>query len=150
MSDAAIAIPNLLHRYAELLDAGDFGGVARMFDHGHMVVEGQEIKGADALEAMMRSYIQVYADGTPKTRHVVSNAIIDLDADRRAASCRSLWTLFQATPDLPLQVIGGGRYHDRFAVIDGAWHFARRDYAQVDFWGEAGAHLLRSADKWEA
>lgn len=150
MKDAAIAIPNLLHRYAELLDAGDFGAVARLFDRGHMVVEGQEIRGAEALEAMMRSYVRVYADGTPKTRHVVSNAIVDVDADGRGASCRSFWTLFQATLDLPLQVIGGGRCHDRFALIDGAWHFSRRDYAQVDFWGEAGAHLLQSADKWEA
>jgi 3-phenylpropionate/cinnamic acid dioxygenase small subunit len=148
--DPAIAIPNLLHLYAERLDAGDFTAVARMFDKGCVVVEGEEIKGADAIEAMCRSYIRVHPDGTPRTRHIVSNLILDIEDAGRSAKARSLWTLLQATEALPLQVIGGGRYHDRFALADGEWHFTRREYAGVDFWGEASGHLLRSADKWEA
>lgn len=149
MTSPAIDIPNLLHLYAEHLDAGRFHEVARMFDHGCVVVYGEEIRGTQAVEKMCRSFIRVFSDGTPKTRHVVSNAIIEMDEDGLGASCRSLWTLLQATDALPLQVIGGGRYHDRFAVIEGTWRFTRRKYAGVDFWGDASAHLLCPAEKWE-
>ncbi|HEX2795322.1 MAG TPA: nuclear transport factor 2 family protein [Croceicoccus sp.] len=149
MPNAAIEISNLLYTYAEHLDAGRFREVARMFDHGCMVVYGEEIHGIDALEQMVSCFIRVYDDGTPKTRHVTTNPIIDVATDERTASCRSLWTLLQCTPDLPLQLIGGGRYHDRFAVIDGKWEFTRREYAGVDFWGDASQHLLVPAEKWE-
>ncbi len=149
MANAAIDIPNLLYLYAEYLDAGRFSNVAHMFDHGCMVVYGEEIRGAEALEKMVSGFIRIYEDGTPKTRHLTTNATIEMDDDEKGASARSLWTLFQATDTLPLQAIGGGRYHDRFALIDGKWHFTRREYAGVDFWGDASQHLLVAAEKWE-
>lgn len=47
----------------------------------------------------------------------------------------------QATDDLPLQIIASGRYHDRFARIDGEWCFVARDYRQLDFIGDLSRHL---------
>src|SRR5687767_2026459 len=110
MPDAAIDIPNLHFLYAEHLDAGRFQEVARMFDHGCVVVYGEEIRGAEAIAAMIGSFIRIYGDGTPKTRHLTSNIVVELADDGLTASNRSLWTLFQATDTLPPQVIGGGRY----------------------------------------
>ena len=46
----------------------------------------------------------------------------------------------QATPDLPLQPIVTGRYHDRFARTDGAWHFVER-HMLLEHVGNVGQHL---------
>jgi hypothetical protein len=50
--------------------------------------------------------------------------------------------VFQATPDLPLQAICAGRYHDAFVRTDGAWHFSQRDYSLLDLIGDVSQHLL--------
>lgn len=141
MANAAIDIPNLLYRYAELFDAGQFAAAAHLFDHGCVVADGREIRGAGRIAAMWNDIVHLYGDGTPRTRHLVSNPLIELDENGETATCRSQWTVLQATDALPLQVIGSGRYHDEFALADGAWRFARREYAGVDFWGDNSAHL---------
>ena len=45
LTDPAIAIPNLLYTYADLMDAGDFTGAAGMFRHGCLISQGQRIEG---------------------------------------------------------------------------------------------------------
>lgn len=141
VSDPAIAIPNLLYRYAELFDAGELQQASHLFDRGGVVVAGHLIEGADNIAAMWRSFVFIYEDGTPKTRHLISNPIIELSDDGQCANCRSQWTVLQALDDLPLQVIGSGRYQDEFALVDGEWAFTKRDYSKVDFWGDAKGHL---------
>ncbi|MNG30044.1 hypothetical protein D3C84_1155770 [compost metagenome] len=48
--------------------------------------------------------------------------------------------MFQATEQLPLQVIASGRYLDRFARIDGEWCFTAREY-RLDLVGDMSRHL---------
>lgn len=143
MTDAAIAIPNLLYIYAELIDAADFAGAARLFRHGSVIASGQRIAGEDAIAALWRSWMRLY-NGTPRTRHIMTNPIILLGDDGQSAICRSQWTVLQATDGFPLQVVATGRYHDRLQRIDGQWCFVERDYAQVDLTGDLAAHLLQS------
>ncbi len=143
MTDASIAIPNLLHIYAELIDAADFVGAARLFRHGAVVTGGRRIEGEEAIVAMWRSWMRLY-DGKPRTRHIMTNPIILLSDDGQSATCRSQWTVLQATEGYPLQAVATGRYHDRFRRIDGQWCFVERDYAQVDLTGDLSAHLLQS------
>lgn len=144
MTDAAIAIPNLLYLYAELIDAADFAAAARLFRHGGVVAGGQRIEGEDAIAAMWRGWMRVHADGTPRTRHLITNPIIQLADDGESAACRSQWTVLQAAEGFPLQAVATGRYHDRFRRIDGIWCFVERDYAQVDLTGDLSAHLLKT------
>ena len=141
MSNPAIDIPNLLYRYAELFDAGEFDAVAALFDHAHLVIAGHKITGREAITGMWREFVITYDCGTPRTRHLVTNPHIDLSEDGTSAACRSQWTVLQQTDGFPLQVIGSGRYSDEFVLADGAWRFASRDYSQVDFWGDASKHL---------
>lgn len=138
----AIAIPNLLYRYADLIDAGDFAGAARLFRHGSVLAGGNRIEGEDAIAAMWRNFVKLH-DGTPRTRHLVTNPIIDLSADGQSATCRSQWTVLQAAEGLTLQPIATGRYHDRFARIDGEWVFTERSYARVDLLGDTSRHVLQ-------
>ncbi|MBV8063183.1 MAG: nuclear transport factor 2 family protein [Nevskia sp.] len=142
MSDSAVQIVNLLYRYAELLDGGDLAGTAALFRHARIrMAGGPDIDGSGLL-AVWRQYVKIHADGTPCTKHLVSNPILDIDEAAGHARCRSYYTVLQAAPGLPLQVIAAGRYHDEFERIDGRWRFAARDYSMLDLKGNLAEHLL--------
>ena len=142
MPDPAIAIPNLLYRYAMHFDDGDMLAAARLFDHGSVVVGGKRIAGAEPIVAMWRQWVRLY-DGRPRTRHLINNPIIELAADGASAVCLSQWTVLQATADYALQPVASGRYRDRLALIDGAWCFTERVYLLAELVGDTRAHLLR-------
>lgn len=143
MNDAAIAIPNLLYMYADFIDAGDFAGAARLFRHGAVVTDGQRITGENDIAALWRGWVKIYPDSTPRTRHLINNPIITLSPDDSAATCRSQWTVLQATEGFALQVIATGRYEDQFRRIDGEWQFIERRYAGVDLTGDMSAHIKK-------
>ena len=67
---------------------------------------------------------RLYDDGTPRTKHVITNVNIQLDGDSATAS--SYATVFQQTDVLPLQPIASGRYLDRFDARRRSWRFADR------------------------
>ena len=81
-----------------------------------------------------------YPCGTPRTRPLISNPIVEIDESAGTASARSCYTVFQATEQLPLQAIASGRYLDRFARIDGQWCFTERQY-RLDLPGDLSRHL---------
>lgn len=142
MTDAAIAIPALLARYVDLIDAGDFVSAAVLFDGGCVVAGGRELRGVDAIRRLWEDFVHIHADGTPRTRHLISNVAIVLDADGEGATCASQWTVLQAVGGVAPTIVGSGRYRDRFVRGDGGvWRFARREYGPVDFWGDTSAHL---------
>lgn len=143
--DSARRIENLLYSYAERIDAGDFEGVAALFEHAtlHAAPGGPPIATgrAGALDLYTSSTRRYPDDGTPKTRHLTSNAIIEVDETAGTATCRSSYCVVQATADLPLQPIIVGRYHDSFALIEGEWAFVSR-VIFVDLTGDLSRHLL--------
>jgi 3-phenylpropionate/cinnamic acid dioxygenase small subunit len=140
------AITNLIHRYAELIDAGDLDAVADLFAHGEVSNEGfpEAARGRDEVLALYAASARVHGDGTLRTKHVTTNAIVEIDADAGTATCRSYFTVLQQTASLPLQPIICGRYHDRFERVDGTWRFAKR-HIFTDLFGELGEHLLFDA-----
>jgi 3-phenylpropionate/cinnamic acid dioxygenase small subunit len=137
----ATAITNLLYRYAELMDLGDFAGVAELFAHARIKVGLEEAGYVDAagILAMWEDTVIRYPDGTPRTKHVTTNAIVEFDGG--VATARSYYTVFQQVDDTPLQPIIAGRYHDRFEHVDGGWRWAERDYTLVDLVGDLSRHL---------
>jgi hypothetical protein len=147
MTDAHIVIPNLLYIYADLIDAGDFAGAARLFRHGTVLAGGVRYEGEDAILKNVLCGVRFFADGTPRTRHLITNPIIELGDDGETATCRSQYTVLQATKGFPLQPVITGRYHDRFALIGGQWCFTERNYAQIDLLGDLSAHLSKTLDK---
>ena len=147
MTDSAREIENLLHTYAERIDRGDFAGVAELFTHGRIHgVEGggpeTVFEGRDRVRALYGMTTRIHEDtGTPRTKHLCTNAIIEVDDDAGTATSRSSFLVCQATPELPLQVIVTGRYGDSFHRVDGRWWFESRTM-HVDQSGELGHHLL--------
>jgi 3-phenylpropionate/cinnamic acid dioxygenase small subunit len=140
---SATAITNLLYRYAELMDAGDLEGVAALFARAKVKIGGGEVvEGAAPMLALWRAHVRLYPCGTPRTKHVITNPIIELDEEAGTATCRSYYTVFQATPDLPLQAICAGRYDDAFVRVEGIGNFSQRDYSLLDLIGDVSQHLL--------
>jgi 3-phenylpropionate/cinnamic acid dioxygenase small subunit len=138
-------IANLLYRYAEFMDSGDFAAAADLFRHARLRVSTADDATVDAgtMLSLWRGMVIVYPDGTPRTKHVVTNPIIEVDDDAGTATCRSYYTVLQQTDGFPLQVIVTGRYHDRFERIAGRWRFAYRDYSLIDALGDVSHHLSR-------
>lgn len=142
-SDDWHAIETLIMTYAERVDLGDFAGVAALFaDATYRAEHGGEItsqEGEAAVLATFETMVRRYDDGTPRTKHVTTNVIIDLDGDDAASRC--YYTVLQQTDALALQPIIAGRYHDRFVRVDGEWRFADR-LIHSDLVGDLSQHLL--------
>jgi 3-phenylpropionate/cinnamic acid dioxygenase small subunit len=141
MNDAT-AITNLLYRYAELMDLGDFAGAADLFAHARIKVgvgDGGYVDSAGILKLWEDGVIR-YPDGTPRTKHVTTNAIVEFEGDD-VATARSYYTVFQQVDGGPMHPIIGGRYHDRFARVDGTWRWVERDYTLMDLFGDLSKHL---------
>jgi 3-phenylpropionate/cinnamic acid dioxygenase small subunit len=133
-------IASLIHAYAERVDAGDLDGVAALFaDATYRSNRGGVYTGAGEVAAVLKRLILLY-DGVPRTKHVTSNVTVAVDAE--AATARSYFTVLQATPELPLQPIIAGRYHDRFVRADRVWRFADR-MVLMDLVGNLRWHLRR-------
>jgi 3-phenylpropionate/cinnamic acid dioxygenase small subunit len=137
------AVETLIMTYAERVDLGDYEGVAALFEHATYRAEhGGEIasqEGAAAVLATFTTMVRKYPDGTPRTKHVTTNLMVEVDGN--TATSRCYYTVFQQTDELPLQPIIAGRYHDRFERVDGVWRFADR-LIFSDLIGDLSRHLL--------
>lgn len=142
--DSYREIENLIYRYAELIDSGDFESLSRLFSHAQFVDAGGTVASSSAEEflKMEQQAVRIYAEtGTPRTKHVTSNVIIEVDEAAGQATARAYFSVLQATPDLPLQPIIAGRYSDNFERVDGQWRFQRRQVFP-ELIGDLTQHLL--------
>jgi 3-phenylpropionate/cinnamic acid dioxygenase small subunit len=139
MSEAHEAIRNLLGTYCELVDSAAWAEVGELFADAEMVgADGRPIaRGAAAVAAMFQRVTHLH-EGSPRTRHITSNTVIDVHGAH--ASSRSAYVVFQGTARLPLQPIISGRYLDEFLRDDDGWRFARRQVF-VDHAGDVSHHL---------
>ena len=141
MADARAEISALVYGYAERIDAGDLEGLAALFtDAVFRSDRGGRYEGAAAVREVMGRLVILHDDGTPRTKHVTTNLVIDVDEAAGRADARSYFTVFQATAKIPLQAIVAGRYHDRFVRTDGRWRFADR-LVFMDLTGDLSDHL---------
>ena len=138
------AIENLIASYAHLVDAGDFAGVGALLADATFTGASGTVRGADAIELMLRDRLIVYDDGTPRTKHLTTNVAIEIDEPAGTARSRSYFTVLQAVPDLALQPIVSGRYDDRFERREGRWCFAERRVVS-DLVGDVSHHLRPAA-----
>jgi 3-phenylpropionate/cinnamic acid dioxygenase small subunit len=134
------AVAALVYAYAERLDAGDLHGVAALFAAASLrgSRSGRVRRGSAATLELYRGTVRLY-DGTPCTKHVITNLAIAIDGNH--ASSRCAFTVMQARPELALQAILAGRYHDRFERRDGVWQFADR-LILADHIGDLSRHVL--------
>ena len=141
--DSYRAIQNLLSRYAELIDAGDFAGVGQLFARGSIKAPASDdgVSGAAEVEQMYAAFTKVYEDGTPCTMHQMSNVWIEVDEAAGTAKARSRFTVLQQLDDFPLQVVIAGGYEDTFARDAEGWYFVKRQM-KPRLYGDLSRHLL--------
>jgi hypothetical protein len=140
----AESITKLIYTYAERIDAGDFAGVAEVFANATLTFEGFDhtVSGAPAVQAIYEGTTRRYEDGTPRTKHVMTNVMVDVDDDGMAARSRSYFTVLQAVPGaLALQPVIAGRYRHTYTCREGRWEVASM-HILIDLVGDLGHHML--------
>ncbi|MED5812586.1 nuclear transport factor 2 family protein [Mycolicibacterium sp. 050232] len=131
-----LEITELLYRYAELIDAGDFDGVGTLLGRGAFM----GVAGGPAIAKLFAHTTRRFPDhgNRTRTRHLVLNPIIELDGDR--AEARSTFVVVQNTETVPLQPIVVGRYFDVFGRDEHGWYFTERT-VDVEMVGDVSDHL---------
>lgn len=138
-------ITTLINRYGFTIDTGDKEGFAELFEHGEWTVEGTPPnRGSDEVLAAIAG-VQIYEDGTPRTKHMTSNVELDIDEDAGTASGQCYVAVFQQTDDFPLQPIFIAHYFDEFERADGAWRFTKR-LIRHPLVGDLSHHLATPGD----
>lgn len=102
-------------------------------EHGRPIAEG-----SDAVAAFYAGSVILH-DGTPRTKHLVTNTVVELSDDATSAIARSSYLVLQQVGDGPLEPIVTGRYEDHLSAADG-WHFVERRFF-VDLVGDLSRHL---------
>lgn len=130
-------VTELLYRYAELIDAGDFDGVGALLGRGNFMGVAGPAAIAELFAATTRRFPE--HGNRPRTRHLVLNPIVDIDAD--SARARSTFVVVQQTDTVALQPIVVGRYADTFARDEHGWYFTERT-VDVEMIGDISDHLM--------
>ncbi len=137
------AIERLVFAYARCVDSGDFAGLGDLFASGTLradTTDGPAVFKGRGVQRLLESLVITYDDGTPRTKHVTTNLVVEVDEATGTAAARSYYTVFQAVPGLALQPIIAGHYDDRFVRDGEAWRFADR-YVWSDLVGDVSHHL---------
>jgi 3-phenylpropionate/cinnamic acid dioxygenase small subunit len=138
-----LAITELLYRYAELIDAGDFDGVGELLGRGNFM----GVAGAQAIAGLFAATTRRFPDhgNTPRTRHLVLNPIVEVAED--TATARSTFCVVQKTGSVALQPIVVGRYADTFGRDASGWFFTDRR-ADIEMLGDVSDHLLMDPSRF--
>lgn len=121
-----VQITNLIHRYAELVDAGDVDGLMDLFAYAEIRRRDGVVRG----EAIRSNFGRLPIGKNPGVtfRHVTTNLILDIDEDAGIGSARCYATVLKCTAGDRIEAIVSNRYHDDFTCTDGVWRFAVRRY----------------------
>ena len=127
-------IKGLMLAYCRAIDSGDWEAFRALMGRALWLVEGQAPPPASA------NNVIVYEDGTPRTKHVITNIAILVDPEGDRAEGHSYVTVYQQIPADQLRTIFSGEYCDRFARAEGRWYFTERDIRRP-LYGDLSKHL---------
>lgn len=145
MSSDHWEISNLIARYAELLNLGRIEEVGELFRYGRITSEGNPntYTGTDEIVAMYRESV-VFPEKVPDTLIFTSNLQIEVDGER--ATGKAYFMAVHQT-ERGVGTVLAGRYHDRYAKIDGRWWFEHR-HMWPDLTGDLSTHLTATLEEF--
>ncbi|MEM1140947.1 MAG: nuclear transport factor 2 family protein [Pseudomonadota bacterium] len=123
-------VQQLICRYCELVDLGDWDSMSEVFTVDHVgVYNGMEVAGLDLLIANARK--NMVTDKMSATLHNVLNFRITLDGD--SARCVSnYYALHRGAAEFEGQIYRmWGVYDDKLVRTESGWRIAHRDYTTV-------------------
>jgi len=129
--DDQLAIERLLKEYGRTLDHRDFAAYAALFAReGEWKGALGTYHGPAAIQAAMEKIFKDAAADIPKGSnfHVMSNFIIDVQADR--ATAHSTFIFYKMNKNVPEAAVAG-RYEDTLIRENGAWRFLQRNALPV-------------------
>jgi 3-phenylpropionate/cinnamic acid dioxygenase small subunit len=136
-------IEALVYRYGECIDTGDLDGVVALFADAtwRSSETGQALREPADVRAVY-DQIVLYEDGTPRTKHVITNLKVEFGPDGRSATGSCYFSVLQGVvPGAPLQVVVAGRYDDRYERGPQGWRFADR-LLTAQLAGDMSRHFL--------
>ena len=132
-------IAALLVRYCDAMDAADWATVGELFVEGRLLGDdGSELaRGRDGVAAFFERLVILHG-GSPQTKHLVLNTVIEAEAKDEVAA-RSTYLVLQATEGR-LEPVACGTYNDRFVRGQDEWSFTERRF-RVDLAGDLTRHV---------
>ena len=139
-------IERLIYLYPYHLDEGRFDELGQLFGHADLYIGDELAASRDpvAVAELWSRFVRLYPNGTPRTRHMATNLLIEDDGPARARA-HSYVLVVQHTPGALLAPIIAGDYLDRFAKVGGTWRFTERRIGN-DLFGDLSHHLLQPID----
>lgn len=141
--DALQRAQNLIVRYAELIDDGDFDGLGALFARGSVsfAPSGLSLHGAAEVASFYQDTVNLDpANGTPGTVHTVSN--IHFAALERQIHARSRYQVTLLSDSAAPKLIAMGRYFDHFTVEGSDVYFQQRKIMS-QYLGDVSDHLAQ-------
>jgi len=140
-------IERLLFDYCWGIDHGDFAFTASLFGEAGLygLVGAGAARGAVQVLGMFEASTRKH-DGVPRTRHVVTNVVIEVDDEGQSATARSYVQVLHQPPSAsgeprhPIGPIVVGTYLDTVHLVDGSWQFAERRM-HLEMVGDLSTHL---------
>jgi 3-phenylpropionate/cinnamic acid dioxygenase small subunit len=136
MFEARCAIEDVLFGYAEAIDCGHLERLEDLLGDCELALrDGTTLHGA-AIAERYRNMIIFYDEqenevaysagrSTPRTRHVTTNVRYEFDSAVTEVTVRSYFSAYQTLGGVAWRM-AGGRYEDRFRLLDGNWRMVRR------------------------
>lgn len=130
---ARFLVTELISRYGNCLDAGEFDALESLFtvDAVFRIEPGTGVpplEGSRAIrEAVERRWTQVHKES--QRRHLMSNIVVESVApDGRSASARTVLVVYEVGKAAGSQIHlhGMGVYEDRVVLDGGQWRFRER------------------------
>lgn len=134
-------VERMLYDYCWGIDHGDFESTAALFGEAGLygLVGAAAARGSTQVLTMLRASVRTY-DGVPRTRHVVTNVVIDVAPDEQSATARCYVQVMHQAPGAAIGPIVVGTYLDQCHVVDGRWQFAERRM-HLELVGDLSTHL---------
>ena len=134
MNNAASArfeITELISRYGNCLDSGDFDGMEALFmpDAVFTIVPDDGIPplvGSRRIRETVQERWALVHRGAQR-RHVMSNIVVE-SVENDTATARTVLVVYEVAnePGSAIQVHGMGVYEDKLLLVEGAWRFSER------------------------
>jgi uncharacterized protein (TIGR02246 family) len=124
--DDRMAIEQLLMQYGRAVDNRDFAAFAALFtDDGEWRGAQGSYRGPKQIRESMEKIFAAAVADIPKGSnfHLLTNVIIDLQADHATASSKFIF--YKMNGAKPEAVVAG-RYEDRLVRVAGTWKFKQR------------------------
>jgi hypothetical protein len=143
LTESYVEVMNLIHAYPDCIDRGDYAGIAELLGDAEIEMgDGSVLTGRAEVQAYYERWTRRYPDdGTPHTRHCVTNPIVHIDEFAGTAVVRYYVTVLQRTDEFPLQPVWANKYEDHLERVGGRWRFVkRRGFDHLP--GDTSHHLL--------